>query len=82
MTVTANETNSASQGSTRTRLYASRGWRVVRGRPADAAWVGPALAALLGGTALLYLWGLGNSGWASNFYSAWTEASKHSWKAS
>jgi len=53
----------------------------VRGRPEDPAWVRPALLALLVGTAVLYLWGLGASGWANSFYSAAVEAGTRSWKA-
>jgi len=55
--------------------------RLVAGRPDDPAWVRPALWALLGGTALLYLWGLGASGWANSFYSAAAQAATQSWKA-
>jgi 4-amino-4-deoxy-L-arabinose transferase-like glycosyltransferase len=47
----------------------------------DAAWARPALLALLAGTALLYLWGLGASGWANDFYSAAAQAGSQSWKA-
>ena len=51
-------------------------------RPAgQPAWARPALAALLLGTALLYLWGLGASGWANGFYSAAVQAGSTSWKA-
>ena len=63
----------------------SRRWwslrRLVRGRPGDPAWVRPVLLALLGGTALLYLIGLGRSGWANAFYSAAAQAGSASWKA-
>ncbi|MFI7435988.1 mannosyltransferase YkcB-related protein [Micromonospora haikouensis] len=52
----------------------------ARGRR-DPAWVRPALAALLLATALLYLWGLGASGWANSFYSAAAQAGSQSWKA-
>ena len=45
------------------------------------AWERPALAALLCATAVLYLWGLGASGWANGFYSAAVQAGSHSWKA-
>jgi 4-amino-4-deoxy-L-arabinose transferase-like glycosyltransferase len=55
--------------------------RLFRGRPADPAWVRPALLALLTGTALLYLVGLGRSGWANAFYSAAAQAGSMSWKA-
>ena len=57
------------------------GRRLVRGRPDDPAWVRPALLALLAGTGLLYLWGLGASGWANSFYSAAVQAGTTSWKA-
>jgi 4-amino-4-deoxy-L-arabinose transferase-like glycosyltransferase len=59
-----------------TRL--ARGWR---GRDDDPAWVRPALIGLLLGTAVLYLWGLGASGWANTFYSAAAQAGSDSWKA-
>jgi 4-amino-4-deoxy-L-arabinose transferase-like glycosyltransferase len=55
--------------------------RLVRGRPADPAWVRPSLFALLIGTAFLYIWGLGASGWANSFYSAAVQAGSKSWKA-
>ena len=50
-------------------------------RPARPRWVRPAVAALLFGTALLYLWGLGASGWANGYYSAAAQAGSASWKA-
>ncbi|HET7310933.1 MAG TPA: glycosyltransferase family 39 protein [Mycobacteriales bacterium] len=40
-----------------------------------------AFAALLLATGVLYLWGLGASGWANGFYSAAVQAGAHSWKA-
>jgi 4-amino-4-deoxy-L-arabinose transferase-like glycosyltransferase len=51
------------------------------GRPSDPAWVRPTLVAVLLGTAVLYLWGLGASGWANSFYSAAVQAGSTSWKA-
>ncbi|GAB3772044.1 4-amino-4-deoxy-L-arabinose transferase-like glycosyltransferase [Nocardioides ginsengisegetis] len=39
------------------------------------------LATLLLGTAVLYLWGLGSSGWANSFYAAAVQAGSESWKA-
>jgi 4-amino-4-deoxy-L-arabinose transferase-like glycosyltransferase len=51
---------------------------VPRPRP---RWERPALAALLGATALLYLWGLGASGDANSFYAAAVQAGTKSWKA-
>ena len=41
----------------------------------------PALLALLLGTALLYLWDLGSSGWGNSFYAAAAQAGSASWKA-
>jgi 4-amino-4-deoxy-L-arabinose transferase-like glycosyltransferase len=58
-----------------------RGRNLLRGRPQDPAWVRPCLLALLAGTALLYLWGLGASGWANSFYSAAVQAGTQSWKS-
>ena len=40
-----------------------------------------ALVVLLLGTGALYLWGLGESGWANSFYSAAAQAGSESWKA-
>ena len=53
----------------------------ARGTPADPRWVRPSLAALLLATAVLYLWNLGESGWANAFYSAAAQAGSLSWKA-
>ncbi len=55
--------------------------RWLRGRADDAAWVRPALLALLSATAMLYLWGLGASGWANSFYAAAAQAGSQSWTA-
>ncbi len=60
---------------------AGRMARLVRGRPQDPAWVRPALVVLLVGTGFLYIWGLGQSGWANSFYSAAVQAGTKSWKA-
>ena len=51
----------------RGRSSRSRPWR---GPLSDPSWTRPALLALLATTALLYLWGLGSSGYATSFYSA------------
>jgi 4-amino-4-deoxy-L-arabinose transferase-like glycosyltransferase len=59
----------------------SWGRRAIRGRDTDPAWVRPALVGLLVATAVLYLWGLGSSGWANSFYSAAVQAGSTSWKA-
>jgi 4-amino-4-deoxy-L-arabinose transferase-like glycosyltransferase len=50
-------------------------------RPVDPRWVRPAVIALLVSTGALYLWGLGASGWANDFYSAAVQAGTKSWKA-
>jgi 4-amino-4-deoxy-L-arabinose transferase-like glycosyltransferase len=49
--------------------------------PPDARWVRPSVIALLVATGLLYMWGLGASGWANSFYSAAVQAGTKSWKA-
>ncbi len=61
--------------------WTGRAHRLVRGRPTDPAWVRPSLLALLAGTAVLYLWGLGASGWANSFYSAAVQAGTKSLRA-
>ena len=57
------------------------GSRLWRGPTEDPSWARPALLALLAATALLYLWGLGASGYANSFYSAAAQAGTESWKA-
>jgi len=47
----------------------------------DPRWARPGLVALLVGTAVLYLWGLGSSGWANSYYAAAAQAGTQSWKA-
>ena len=54
---------------------------VVATQPGRARWERPALAALLLGTGLLYLWDLAASGWANSFYSAAVQAGSQSWTA-
>jgi 4-amino-4-deoxy-L-arabinose transferase-like glycosyltransferase len=44
-------------------------------------WERPALLALLAGTAVLYLWGLGSSGWANDYYAAAVQAGTQDWTA-
>jgi 4-amino-4-deoxy-L-arabinose transferase-like glycosyltransferase len=55
--------------------------RLIRGPQSDPGWARPAALALLGLTALLYLWDLGASGDANSFYAAAVEAGTKSWKA-
>jgi 4-amino-4-deoxy-L-arabinose transferase-like glycosyltransferase len=59
----------------------SRFRRLWRGPATDPAWARPALLGLLAVTAVLYLWGLGASGWANSYYSAAAQAASKSWKA-
>jgi 4-amino-4-deoxy-L-arabinose transferase-like glycosyltransferase len=54
---------------------------VVAGAALTPARYRLALVALLAGTALLYLWRLGDSGWANTYYSAAAQAASQSWKA-
>lgn len=65
------------------RTHSTPSWplRLWRGNPDDSPLVRPALLTLLLATALLYLWGLGASGWANSFYSAAVQAGSASWKA-
>src|SRR5262245_4834936 len=59
-----------------------RPWHQRLLRPADQPpWARPALLGLLAATALLYLWSLGDSGWANSFYSAAAQAGSQSWTA-
>ena len=58
-----------------------RAARVLRAHPGDPAWARPALFALLGATAVLYLAGLSRNGWANDFYAAAVQAGTKSWKA-
>lgn len=50
-------------------------------REPQPRWVRPAVLGLLVTTAVLYLWGLGSSGWANNYYAAAAQAGTQSWKA-
>jgi 4-amino-4-deoxy-L-arabinose transferase-like glycosyltransferase len=50
-------------------------------RRARSGWEVAAVVALLAGTAELYLWGLGASGWANGFYAAAVQAGAQGWKA-
>ncbi|MBC2639955.1 MULTISPECIES: glycosyltransferase family 39 protein [unclassified Rhodococcus (in: high G+C Gram-positive bacteria)] len=49
--------------------------------PTRRRWEPWALGALLAGTAVAYIWGLGASGWANSFYAAAVQAGSVSWKA-
>ena len=60
-----------------------RSWysALLLGKQDDPRWVRPSLIALVVLTGILYLWGLGESGWANAFYSAAAQAGSDSWKA-
>jgi 4-amino-4-deoxy-L-arabinose transferase-like glycosyltransferase len=49
--------------------------------PRSVRWEPWALGALLVGTGVAYIWGLGASGWANSFYAAAVQAGSVSWKA-
>ena len=49
--------------------------------PRSVRWEPLALGALLVGTGVAYIWGLGASGWANSFYAAAVQAGSVSWKA-
>jgi 4-amino-4-deoxy-L-arabinose transferase-like glycosyltransferase len=55
--------------------------RVVFGDGSQPRWIRPALLGLLLGAALLYLWGLGSSGWANEYYAAAAQAGTQDLKA-
>lgn len=55
--------------------------RTLLGRVEDPTWARPALLTLLIATGVLYLWGLGASGWANSYYSAAVQAGATSWHA-
>ncbi|MFG1705378.1 ArnT family glycosyltransferase [Nonomuraea sp. M3C6] len=59
----------------------ARGGGRRRARADHVPWVRPALLALLLATAVLYLWGLGASGWANSFYAAAAQAGSQDWTA-
>ena len=50
-------------------------------RRREPRWVRPALFVLLAATAALYLWALGSSGWANDYYAAAVQAGTQDWKA-
>src|SRR4051795_10110543 len=54
---------------------------LVRGRPADPAWVRPALVGVVALAAALCLWDLTISGYANSYYAAAAKSATESWKA-
>ena len=61
--------------------HRSRWSSFLLGRVGDAPWARPSLLGLLVLTGILYIWGLGASGWANAFYSAAVQAGSVSWEA-
>jgi 4-amino-4-deoxy-L-arabinose transferase-like glycosyltransferase len=80
-TVTAPGSTSVHEGVIVPDAPRTRWQRLVRGRPGDPAWARPSLLLLLLGTAVLYLWDLGASGYANDFYASAVQAGTQSWKA-
>jgi len=56
-------------------------WHRRARRYDEPRWARPALLGLLAATGLLYLWGLGSSGYGNSFYAAAVQAGSTSWKA-
>src|SRR4051794_18279019 len=54
---------------------------LVRGRPANPAWVRPTLIAVVAVAAVLCLWDLTISGYANTYYAAAVRSASESWKA-
>ncbi|HSA52581.1 MAG TPA: glycosyltransferase family 39 protein, partial [Yinghuangia sp.] len=81
MTTIHPEATVAAPGLTTSQGLRDRAVRLVRGREADPRWVRPCLLGLLVVTGLLYIWTLGESGWANSFYAAAVQAGSESWKA-
>jgi 4-amino-4-deoxy-L-arabinose transferase-like glycosyltransferase len=71
----------ANDGGTTVRVESSRGRmaRLAFGR--QARWVRPSAAAMLLGTAVLYLWNITISGYGNSFYAAAVQAGTKNWTA-
>ena len=61
----------------------ARPWwqRAYLGRPRDPRWARPLLLAILGLSALLYLWNLSGNGYANEFYAAAVQSGTKSWSS-
>lgn len=55
--------------------------RLIAGTPGEPRWLNPAVALMMLGTAVLYLWNLTVSGWGNSFYAAAVRAGSKSWTA-
>ncbi|WP_069160458.1 ArnT family glycosyltransferase [Nocardia altamirensis] len=76
MTLTTDRPESAASPTTRRSARA-----LFLGPPTQPRWTRPSFAALLIATAMLYLWGLGSSGWGNEFYAAAAWAGTEDWAA-
>lgn len=74
MTVTAEESTGVNETVDASDVGGHRLTRILLGDGRQPRWVRPALLTLLAGTAVLYLWGLGSSGWANDYYAAAAQA--------
>ncbi|NUU26194.1 MAG: glycosyltransferase family 39 protein, partial [Streptomycetaceae bacterium] len=81
MTATTHPQHAAAPRLTVPQILRDRAARFVRGRAADPRWVRPSLLGLLAMTGFLYIYSLGESGWANSFYAAAVQAGSESWKA-
>ncbi|WP_216912910.1 glycosyltransferase family 39 protein [Nocardia noduli] len=68
----------ARRADTRPRTWTAR---LLFGPITQPRWARPGLFALLGATALLYLWNLTVSGWGNEYYAAAAQAGARSWRA-
>ncbi|WP_436777553.1 glycosyltransferase family 39 protein [Yinghuangia sp. YIM S09857] len=81
MTTTHPEHTASVPRLTAPQIARDRTVRFVRGNEADPRWVRPSLLGLLLLTGVLYVYSLGESGWANSFYAAAVQAGSESWKA-
>lgn len=81
MTTTHPEHTATVPRLTAPQIARDRTVRFVRGNEADPRWVRPSLLGLLLLTGVLYIYSLGESGWANSFYAAAVQAGSESWKA-
>ncbi|WP_019810496.1 ArnT family glycosyltransferase [Saccharomonospora halophila] len=75
--------NAATHVVERIRTATTPGTRAPEGATGSgrSRWEWAALAVLLVGTAVLYLWGLGSTGYGNSFYAAAVQSGTQSWKA-
>ncbi|MET8648700.1 ArnT family glycosyltransferase [Nocardia aurea] len=83
MTATASAPAAARPRPARWADTRPRTWtdRLIFGPITQPRWARPGVFALLGATALLYLWNLTVSGWGNEYYAAAAQAGARSWRA-